>query len=162
MNYLLVFSKFKCNHCFNSFTLVCIAFFFHVTVSASSLPLVFSPDTYRGNMITNINYQDTLLKNYDTPPSYPGGSEVWMMYLMKNLRYPPDALKKKIVGQVVVRFSINEKGRPNNVKAISGPRELQQEAVRLIKNGGKWNPATLKGNPVVSQKEQAVTFVFHS
>ena len=34
---------------------------------------------------------------------YPGGKNAWGEYLMKNLKYPEDAVKRNIQGTVIVR-----------------------------------------------------------
>ena len=93
-----------------------------------------------------------------TEATYPGGSKGWMFYMMHEFRYPERAQRKKIQGKVVVQFTINEKGRVSDVKALSGDPVLQTEAKRIIRNSDKWIPATENGKPVLSVKQQAISF----
>lgn len=135
--------------------IVCVACLLTTLVSGSPQ---FSPGTVPQNPSVKGDSQDTSSTTFDTPASYPGGPTAWMHYLVKNIHYPSNALSKNIQGQVIVQFTVTEKGRLKNIKSSSGPKELRQEAIRLINHSGRWNPALLKGVPVVSQREQAVTF----
>jgi TonB family protein len=93
-----------------------------------------------------------------TESEYPGGKQGWMMYLMQHLRYPLSAMNNNIQGTVIVKFIINEKGRLKQLDAISGPKELRQEAIRVIQESGRWMPAKENGKPIKSEREQAITF----
>ena len=154
MNFLLIYSRQKplLNAIF-LFILAGIACCVTTTVSASSVPLFYSLDTVPENT-TNIIRQDTSTAVYDTPPTYPGGQSGWLRYIVQNTKFPPGATD----GQVAVTFTINEKGRLSNFAAISGPEKLKREAIRLIKNSGRWNPASLNGSPVTAEKVLRITF----
>lgn len=43
-------------------------------------------------------------------PYYPGGPKALSKFIKKNLKYPKEALKKKIEGVVLLRIDINHKG----------------------------------------------------
>lgn len=94
--------------------------------------------------------------------SYPGGSRAWLYFLGSELRYPEKLQRLKIEGKVIVHFTIDEKGRVGNIEALSGEPILQKEAKRVIRNSGKWLPAQQNGQPIVSEKEQAITFRIES
>jgi TonB family protein len=94
----------------------------------------------------------------NTESEYPGGKQGWMMYLMQHLRYPLNAMNNNIQGTVIVKFIVNEKGRLKQLDVISGPKELRQEAIRVIQESGRWMPAKENGKPVKSEKEQAIIF----
>jgi len=87
-----------------------------------------------------------------------GGSAAWMRYLNKNFRYPQDAIDNEIQGTVVVQFIVDKEGNVSDVEAVSGPSELRDEAVRVIKKSGKWTPAIQNGRQVKSYKKQPIVF----
>ena len=64
-------------------------------------------------------------------------------YLKRNLRYPEAAKAQKIKGRVTVEFQISSTGELSNFKTIKGlGYGCDEEAIRLIKEGPKWNPKT--------------------
>ena len=89
---------------------------------------------------------------------YPGGMEAWKRFIIRNLRYPQEAMDMSIQGFVVVQFIVDRQGNVSDVEAVSGPQELRAEAVRVIKKSGKWTPAIQNGHPVRSYKKQPVGF----
>jgi len=90
---------------------------------------------------------------------FPGGSDAWMRYLIRNLRYPREAVNNRIQGTVILNFIIDEKGRIKNINA-TGPTNggLREEAIRLLRQSGKWIPAKINDEPVPSSKMQPFTF----
>jgi len=93
---------------------------------------------------------------------YPGGKEAWERFLRRNLRYPQDAQDNGIQGFVVVQFVVDREGNVSNVQAISGPMELRDEAVRVIKKSGKWEPAVQNARMVPSYKKQPIGFALEN
>jgi protein TonB len=89
---------------------------------------------------------------------YPGGPPAWQRYLHKNLNYPEEAVNNEIQGTVVVRFIVDREGNVSDVEAISGPNELKDEAIRVIRKSGKWVPAVQNGRQVKSYKSQSIQF----
>jgi protein TonB len=87
---------------------------------------------------------------------YPGGISAWQRYLTRNLRIPQVAIDNGISGTVVVQFVVDKDGNVSNVIALSGPEELRDEAVRVIKKSGKWTPALQNGSHVASYKKQPI------
>jgi bla regulator protein blaR1 len=92
---------------------------------------------------------------------YPGGYKAWADYLLKTFHYPDEAINKEIKGNVVVQFIVDKDGNVGDVKAISGPKKggLREEAVRVIKNSGKWIPAKESGHNVKAYKKQPINFM---
>jgi protein TonB len=72
--------------------------------------------------------------------------------------YPDEAVSAEVQGQVVVRFIVDKEGAVSDVEAVSGPNELRDAAVAVIKRSGKWNPAVQNGRKVKSYKSQPVNF----
>jgi protein TonB len=93
---------------------------------------------------------------------YPGGKAAWMRYLNKNIHYSQEAIDNEIEGTIMVQFIVDIEGNVSNVEAVSGPNELREEAVRVIKKSGKWSPAIQNGRKVKSYKRQSVVFKFQN
>lgn len=91
---------------------------------------------------------------------YPGGAPAWLRYLNKNFRYPEDAISNEIQGTVVVQFIVDKEGDVSDVETVSGPDQggLREEAIRVIRQSGKWIPAIQNGRKVKSYKKQPVIF----
>jgi protein TonB len=105
---------------------------------------------------------DKTFTKVEIESSYPGGAAAWQRYLNRNLRYPQDAIDNEIQGAVVVQFIVDKEGNVSEVEAISGPNELRDEAVRVIKKSGKWTPAVQNGRQVKSYKKQPIVFRLES
>lgn len=91
---------------------------------------------------------------------YPGGTPAWARFLNKNLanNYPQDAAENGIQGRVEIMFIVDTLGNISNVEAVSGPKELWDAAIRVIKKSGKWEPAIQNGRHVKAYKRQPIIF----
>jgi periplasmic protein TonB len=105
------------------------------------------------------DYDKTFTK-VEIESDFPGGPAAWLRFLNKNLRYPDEAINNEIQGTVVVQFIVDKEGMVSDVQAISGPEQggLREEAMRVIKRSGKWNPAVQNGRQVKSYKKQPIVF----
>jgi len=103
------------------------------------------------------DYDKTFTK-VEIESEYPGGTAAWQRYLNKNLHYPQEAIDNEIQGTIVVQFIVDKEGNVSDVEAISGPNELRDEAMRVIKKSGKWTPAVQNGRQVKSYKKQPIVF----
>ncbi len=105
------------------------------------------------------DYDKTFTK-VEIESSYPGGSSAWMRYLNKTFRYPEEAQANEIQGTVVVQFIVDKEGNVSDVEVVSGPTGggLRDEAIRVIKKSGKWEPAVQNGRKVKSYKKQPIIF----
>lgn len=105
------------------------------------------------------NY-DEIFTKVEIESSYPGGAGAWMRYLNKTFRYPQEAQDDGIQGTIVVQFIVDKEGNVSEVEAVSGPSTggLRDEAIRVIKKSGKWEPAVQNGRKVKSYKKQPITF----
>jgi len=101
---------------------------------------------------------DKTFTKVEIESEYPGGASAWQRYLNKNLRYPQEAIDNEVQGTVVVQFIVDKAGTVSDVEAISGPQELRDEAVRVIKKSGQWTPAVQNGRQVKSYKKQPIVF----
>ncbi len=106
------------------------------------------------------NSSHEIFTKAEIEPTFPGGLNPWMRYLNKTFRYPQEAQEKEIQGRVIVQFIVDKDGNVSDVKAVEGPTEggLKEEAIRVIKNSGKWEPAYQNGHKVICYKKQPITF----
>lgn len=81
-------------------------------------------------------------------------------FIMQNLRYPEEAMKKGIQGRVAVKFVVTSTG---HIKGVSVAGRLQQplldeEAIRIVSSMPPWQPGTQNGKPVNIYYTLPVTF----
>jgi TonB family protein len=82
-------------------------------------------------------------------PEFTGGSKVLGKYLGQNLRYPPAARENGIQGKVTLGFVVQKDGSLTDFKIITGvSKELDDEALRVIKLSPKWNPGMIRDKPI--------------
>ena len=82
-------------------------------------------------------------------PEFPGGDLGLMKYIQKNVRYPAIAKEYNITGKVYITFIVDKKGNVTNVKVARGvDKNLDAEAVRVVKSLPKYKPGKQRGKPV--------------
>ena len=82
-------------------------------------------------------------------PEFPGGDLGLMKYIQKNVKYPAIAKEYNITGKVYVSFIVDKKGSVTNVKVVRGvDKNLDAEAVRVVKSLPKYKPGKQRGKPV--------------
>ena len=92
-------------------------------------------------------------------PEFPGGVDAMMEYLQKELRYPESAKEKGIQGRVTVQFIIDKEGNVTNSKVTrSVDKDMDTEAIRLVKAMPKWKPGMQKGKAVAVKYTVPVVF----
>ena len=92
-------------------------------------------------------------------PEFPGGVDAMMEYLQKELRYPESAKEKGIQGRVTVQFIIDKEGNVTNSKVTrSVDKDMDAEAIRLVKAMPKWKPGMPKGKAVAVKYTVPVVF----
>lgn len=93
----------------------------------------------------------------DAKPEF--GWEAFEVYLKENTKLPPRARQYNVKGRVIVSFIVNEKSELSDFTII---RSLgfgcDEEAIRIIKNGPKWFPATKDDKPVSRSTQVVVRF----
>lgn len=82
-------------------------------------------------------------------PSFPGGENAMMRWIMKNTDYPDLELKHNIGGRVTVTFIVEKNGSISNAKVVKGVSPgLDREAIKAVEKMPGWQPALQNGNPV--------------
>lgn len=101
---------------------------------------------------TSISYGQTEEQVYsvvEVLPEYPGGDEARNEYLVKNIRYPKAERKNGIQGLVIIQFIVEKDGSLTNIRVLKGENpNLNQEAMRVIKEMPSWKPGSQNGENV--------------
>ena len=114
-------------------------------VALMMLVLLFSfmtstAQTKKNNMVFDV---------VEVMPQFPGGQIAMLQYLMKNIKYPEQAVKEGIQGRVTVRFIVEKDGSISDVKPVLSVHPLlNKEAVRVVESMPKWTPGKQNGKPV--------------
>ena len=64
-----------------------------------------------------------------TPPEFPGGDKALLNFINTTMKYPRDAIKKKVEGRVIVSFIIEKDGSIADVKVIRKVDPLLDEEI---------------------------------
>ncbi|MCE5346761.1 MAG: TonB family protein [Bacteroidales bacterium] len=83
-------------------------------------------------------------------PEFQGGGENEMRtWIIKNMNYPTEAFNQKIEGRVAIKFTVNSKGKVQDITIISPINPLlDNEAKRVISTMPDWKPGKQDGKPV--------------
>ena len=94
-------------------------------------------------------------------PQYPGGVDASIKFIVSNVKYPEEALKKNIQGTVFVSFIVQKNGAVKDAKVLRGiGGGCDEEALRVIKMMPRWIPGEDKGKKVAVQYVLPIKFKF--
>ena len=92
---------------------------------------------------------DVIFMVVEQMPKFPGGDQALFKYLSENVRYPVNAQKNGIQGRVICQFVIDREGKVTAVEVVRGvDRDLDLEALRVVKEMPAWEPGLQKGKAV--------------
>lgn len=90
---------------------------------------------------------------------FPGGQAALMKWLSNNIRYPESAQQNDIQGRVIVKFVVEKDGSIGTATIAKGvDKDLDREALRVVKKMPKWQPGKNNGVAVRSYFTLPVTF----
>ena len=139
-----------------------IAFALLALVSGIAVAAIIHPNgMVRGAIehVLGIPKDTTVYRVVEVMPSYPGDMEAFYKFLGQQMHYPKEALENGIEGRVVVSFVVEEDGRLTHFEAISSPSPLlSNEAIRVLRQMPRWNPAKRMGRNVRCQYNIPVMF----
>lgn len=93
-------------------------------------------------------------------PEFPGGVNEMYKFLAKNIRYPGEAAKANVQGQVSISFVVNKNGFVRNPKVVKSlGHGTDEEALRVVIMMPRWQPAHQNGTPV--DMEYTLPIQFH-
>ncbi|MBR1882198.1 MAG: energy transducer TonB [Muribaculaceae bacterium] len=93
--------------------------------------------------------KEVVFTSVEQMPQFPGGETALMKYLQSHMQYPQMAAENNIQGNVVIQFVVKKDGAVGEVKvARSVNKDLDREAVRVVKSLPKFTPGRQNGQPV--------------
>ena len=96
-------------------------------------------------------------------PKFPGGIKKFYKFLQNNLRYPAEAFKKNIQGNVFITFIVEKDGSLTDIKVVHGiGGGCDEEAVRVMKMSPKWIPGTQNSHTVRVFYTTSISFTLQS
>lgn len=99
------------------------------------------------------------MKIAEQRPSFPGGNEALMRYLLQNLQYPEAARKTNVEAIALVSFTVDKNGDIRNAKSLKNiGYGIDKEALRVVNEMPKWSPAVQNGKPVEMEYTLEVNF----
>ncbi len=82
-------------------------------------------------------------------PRFPGEDGAFNQYLSENLKYPEVCINLRIEGTVLVEFVVEKDGSLTQIKVKNSVYpDLDEEAIRVLKNSPKWIPGENLGKKV--------------
>jgi len=90
---------------------------------------------------------------------FPGGIIAWSKWVTSFMVFPPACEKRGIEGHVTISFDVDIDGSLKNLQIVKGAdSRFNAEALRIVRNSPKWEPATNNGKPVLSRCTQTIHF----
>lgn len=105
------------------------------------------------------NLDEKIYEEVDQEANFPGGSAEMMNYISKTVKYPEVAMENGEQGKVFVQFVVNADGSVSDEKILRGvSKEIDEEALNVVKNMPNWIPAELDGKKVRSYARLPISF----
>ncbi len=103
---------------------------------------------------------DQTFTSVEIQAEFPGGSEGWRKFLIKNLKSNVPGKHNAPAGKytVTLTFVVDKDGSISNISAIDPGYGTMQEAIRVLKKSPKWKPGIQNGRTVKSYRTQRITF----
>lgn len=102
--------------------------------------------------------QERIFSDPEMQASFPGGPAALRRYLEENLQWPD--VESCVQGRVTVSFMVERDGTISDVKVVrSLDPAFDEEALRLVKNMPRWNPASLNGERIRQKYILPVPFI---
>ncbi len=91
--------------------------------------------------------------------TFPGGMGQWNKFLKKNLKYPRQAKRMGIEGNVYLSFIVSKDGSISDITVSRGiGGGCDEEAVRVLKSSPRWKPGKQRGQAVIQRMNLRVVF----
>jgi TonB family protein len=111
------------------------------------------------NSIRDTSKPDKVYDAVEQLPGFPGGIEALGKFLASNIKYPKTAREKGIQGRVICSFVIETDGSLSNIIVARGvSKELDEEAIRVLKQSPSWIPGTQNGRKVRVQYSVPISY----
>lgn len=102
---------------------------------------------------------DKIFTAVEQEPMPKGGIAAFYQYLAQNMHYPEKAYEKGVQGIVFLKFVIEKDGSISNIMVLkSVSKEIDAEAVRVLRTAPKWDPGMQGGRPVRVMSQVPMSF----
>ena len=102
---------------------------------------------------------DELFTLVEEQPEFKGGMEEFYKYVAKEIKYPSQARRLGVEGQVNVEFTVQKDGTLADVKVTKGiGAGCDAEAIRVMENSPAFNPGRQRGKAVNVRMEVPINF----
>lgn len=93
-------------------------------------------------------------------PEFPGGSEALIKFMNSKLVYPAEAKDAKAEGKAVLEFVVTKTGKLTDITVVksSGNKQLDNEAIRVVKMMPDWTPGEINGQKISSKMALPIVF----
>lgn len=105
--------------------------------------------------------ENFVFEKVEIEASFPGGNAKWKQYLERNCngQVASDNGAPEGTYTTIVQFVVDKEGNLSEIVALTNHGYgMEQEAIRVIKRGPKWNPAIQNGVQVKAYRKQLITF----
>lgn len=103
--------------------------------------------------------EEEIFQAVEQQAEFPGGTAALMKWLNQNIRYPEQAAANDIQGRVIVKFVVEKDGSIGHAEILKGvDKDLDREALRVVKKMPKWQPGKNNGVAVRSYFNLPVSF----
>lgn len=102
---------------------------------------------------------DDIFTIVEEAASFPGGTKAFNDFLASNMKYPTQARRLGIQGQVFIEFIVEPDGSLTNMHIVKGiGAGCDAEALRIMTNSPKWEPGSQRGKLVRQKMVQPIQF----
>ncbi|MEZ5047743.1 MAG: TonB family protein [Chitinophagaceae bacterium] len=123
----------------------------------------FQPITQEDDEVAGVQREssiNTSLTNEQAMPTFPNGNVALNDFIIKNLKFPKEAIESNKQGKVICSFVVDEQGKIKQAKVEKGFfKPCDEEALRIINAMPAWIPATKNGKKVSSRMVLPIHFV---
>jgi protein TonB len=96
--------------------------------------------------VYNTDGKPAVYYDYEIFPEYTGGINELVRYLSTNIKYPKKARRENVSGKVILKFIVDTDGSIQNITVLNSvSKELDKEAIRVVKKMPKWKPGLFDG-----------------
>jgi periplasmic protein TonB len=134
-------------------------------VSENTRGIIEAPVAATGSTVIEepvVKDDDKIFIDIQIQAQFPNGAAAWARYLQKNLNPSTPVNNNAPAGtyKVIVQFIVSKDGTLSDVRAETKEGYgLEEEAVKIIRNGPKWIPGMHNGRNVNSYRSQPIIFV---
>ena len=121
----------------------------YILFTILAFTLITTAKAQKSDTLKGLEADTLVFVTVEHEPKFPGGMRHFYEYITTTISYPAEARKNHSQGKVFVSMIVEKDGSISNVKVVRGvTKELDEEAIRVIKGSPKWNPGTQNGEPV--------------